>query len=66
MNTKNDYLKKPNLMRVAAELATYRDPYKVADSMLSIIKSGMKNSTYSQDDFGLLICDVINCTDKSH
>lgn len=55
----NTFLKKPNLMRVAMELSTYRSPYKTADLLLSMVKSSLENSTDSKEDVGLLRSNVI-------
>ena len=66
MNKKNDYLKKPNLMKVACELATYENPYRVADSMLSLIKSCMDNSANPQDNLSLLVGDVVTLSNEPH
>lgn len=38
------YVDKPNLLRVATEIATFENPYKVAQDLLALIKSSTKDS----------------------
>lgn len=48
------YTNKPNLLRVAAELAGYKNPDKVLESMKLVLESSVDNSTDSNQNFGLL------------
>ena len=51
-------------MRVAMELATYHNPYKVADALISIIESSTQDLANPKDNFSLLIGDVIDLSDE--
>lgn len=35
---------KPNLLRVAQELSTYENPYKVPDALMLILQAGVKEA----------------------
>lgn len=39
-----DYRNKPNLLRVATEIATFDNPRNVANQLLAFVKSSMKDS----------------------
>ena len=42
--------KKPNLYRVACELATYEKPYEVLDALMKILSAGMKGESKHEAD----------------
>ena len=51
---------KPNLLRVAAELATRDEPYKIADSLLALLERCTKNPGDRDQDVGLLLGDILS------
>ena len=56
---------KPNLWRVAEELSHYNDPYRTVDCLLSVLKSSAKNPAHSNQDFGLLLRDILVFSDQA-
>lgn len=59
----NTYKDKPNLLRVAIELSKYNDPYGTADKLLALLEGSMENSTDSNQDFGLVLSDIVPFVD---
>ena len=55
MNSVEDkYANRPNLLRVAKELAGYKNPVKILQAVELVLKSGIEDSTDGQKDIGLL------------
>ena len=52
--TENKYAGRPNLLRVATELAGYKNPDKVLKAVRLVLESSVDNSTDSQKDLSLL------------
>lgn len=50
----NKYVNRPNLLRVAAELAGYKNPDKVLRALGLLLEGGVDDSTDGQKDIGLL------------
>lgn len=56
---------KPNLLRVATELATYKNPYRAAHTLLFLLKSSTKDSGNGNQDIGLLLGDISTIINES-
>lgn len=57
--TSKEYCEKyPNLMCVAKELSKLKNPYKAADALLAVAKSGLDNLTISEKDCSLTVSEV--------
>ena len=55
---------KPNLMRVATELASYSSPHKMADILLLLLKGSTENSSDGNQNISLLFSDILGFGDK--
>lgn len=44
----NEYTNRPNLLRVAKELAKFKDPIKAADALMRVVESGAKDSANTE------------------
>lgn len=51
----NKYAGKPNLLRVAVELAGYKNPDKVLETLQVTLKCGVDDPTDSKNDIGLAV-----------
>lgn len=51
----NKYSGKPNVLRVAAELAGYKDSDKVLAALQVALKCGVDDPTDSENDIGLAV-----------
>ena len=55
---------KPNLYRVACAIAAMGKSDEVIKTLISIIKSGLDNTSQRNDDFGLLFGDIFIDVDE--
>lgn len=55
----------PNLFRVAQEMARCKNPDKVLNSVLLLLEGGVENPTYSGEDFGLTLGDILPFDDAA-
>ena len=53
-STKNKYANRPNLLRVATELAGYKNPGKILSAAKLVLEGSIDNSANSNQDLGLL------------
>lgn len=44
----NKYTNRPNLLRIAKELAKFKAPFKAADTLLRVVESGAKDSANTE------------------
>lgn len=54
-NAGSKYINRPNLLRVATELARCKNPDKALDVMELALKGGVDNLANSQKDFSLSV-----------
>lgn len=49
------HIKKPNLLHLAEELSKSKDPCKMADGLLLLVKSSAENRANAKQDIELLV-----------
>ncbi len=59
------YISKPNLLRVATEIAKSKDPDQVLETMRSVLKRGINNFADSDQNISLLFSEIITVPDES-
>lgn len=53
-STKSRYTNRPHLLRVATELANYKNPGKVLNAVRSVLESSVDNPANSDQNLSLL------------
>lgn len=63
---RNEYVRRPNLLRVATEISKRKNPDRMLETVKLILKGSLNDFTDSEKNVGLLIGEVITVLDKPH